>query len=173
MIGYGNIMTITKYDYSFYERSFIMLSYMPYIWIILAVVFMVIEATTVQMVSVWFAISAIITTIISTLKVPIVVQITVFVIVAVLLLIFTRPFVKKYLNLKKQRTNADRVLEQIGKVTEEIDNVRGTGRVMIDGLLWTARAKDNTIIPIDTEVKVERIDGVKLFVSKASLKVES
>ena len=84
---------------------------------------------------------------------------------AVLALVITRPLVKKYIRPKKEHTNADRVLNQTGIVVEEIDNVKATGQVKVDGKIWTARSADGTVIPYDSIVKTEKISGVKLIVS--------
>jgi len=54
----------------------------------------------------------------------------------------------------------------IGKVTEEIDNMNGKGLVKISGQVWTSRSLNETIIPINSLVKVDRIDGVKLIVKE-------
>ncbi len=148
-----------------------MLSIMPYIWILIAISFMFLEATTTQMVSIWFAISALVTIIPAAFKLPLLFQFSVFVILALVLLLVTRPFTKKFLEVKKQKTNADRVLELDGTVMEEINNLKSTGRVDIDGLLWTARSTSNEIIiPVGTVVKPERIEGVKLIVNPVPVK---
>ena len=51
-------------------------------------------------------------------------------------------------------------------VVEEIDNIKSTGEVKIDGKIWTARSSDNEIIPPNSIVVVEKIEGVKLIVNK-------
>ncbi len=143
-----------------------MLNIMPYVWIFVAISFMLLEAATTQMVSIWFAISALVTIIPAAFKLPLLIQFSVFVILALVLLLITRPFTKKFLEVKKQKTNADRVLELNGTVIEEIDNLKSSGRVDIDGLLWTARSTSNeVIIPVGAVVKPERIEGVKIIVT--------
>ena len=70
----------------------------------------------------------------------------VFIVVSAVCLVFTRPFVKKVLAVKKVNTNADRTVGEFGLVTETIDNALESGRVMVDGLSWKARASDNTVL---------------------------
>ncbi len=135
-------------------------------WIIAMVVFLVIEAVTVGIVSVWFAIGALFAMVTAMLGANLWVQITVFLVVSAIALYFTRPLVKKFVNNKVEPTNADMLIGKECRVVETIDNLSGTGAVYVDGKTWTARTVDEEIIPEDQLVKAERIEGVKLIVSK-------
>lgn len=135
-------------------------------WIIAMVVFLVIEAVTVGIVSVWFAIGALFAMVTAMLGANLWVQITVFLVVSAIALYFTRPLVKKFVNNKVEPTNADMLIGKECRVVETIDNLSGTGAVYIDGKTWTARTVDEEIIPEGQLVKAERIEGVKLIVSK-------
>lgn len=135
-------------------------------WIIAMVVFLVIEAVTVGIVSVWFAIGALFAMATAMLGANLWVQITVFLVVSAIALYFTRPLVKKFVNNKVEPTNADMLIGKECRVVETIDNLSGTGAVYVDGKTWTARTVDEEIIPEGQLVKAERIEGVKLIVSK-------
>ena len=135
-------------------------------WIIAMVVFLVIEAVTVGIVSVWFAIGALFAMVTAMLGANLWVQITVFLVVSAIALYFTRPLVKKYVNNKIEPTNADMTIGKECRVVETIDNLAGTGAVYVDGKTWTARTVDEEVIPEGQLVKAERIEGVKLIVSK-------
>lgn len=135
-------------------------------WIIAMVVFLVIEAVTVGIVSVWFAIGALFAMVTAMLGANLWVQIAVFLVVSAATLYFTRPLVKKYVNNKVEPTNADMLIGKECRVVETIDNLTGTGAVYVDGKTWTARTVDEEIIPEGQLVKAERIEGVKLIVSK-------
>lgn len=135
-------------------------------WIIAMVVFLVIEAVTVGIVSVWFAIGALFAMVTAMLGANLWVQIAVFLVVSAVTLYFTRPLVKKYVNNKVEPTNADMLIGKECRVVETIDNLAGTGAVYVDGKTWTARTVDEEIIPEGQLVKAERIEGVKLIVSK-------
>lgn len=135
-------------------------------WIIAMVVFLVIEAVTVGIVSVWFAIGALFAMVTAMLGANLWVQIAVFLVVSAVTLYFTRPLVKKYVNNKVEPTNADMLIGKECRVVETIDNLTGTGAVYVDGKTWTARTVDEEIIPEGQLVKAERIEGVKLVVSK-------
>ncbi|MDE6470803.1 MAG: NfeD family protein [Eubacterium sp.] len=133
-------------------------------WAAAILIFGIAEAVTVQLVSIWFLVGAIAALIAALCGASPVIQIIIFIAVSVLALVITRPLVKKYISPKKENTNADRVIGQIGIVTEDIDNINAAGQVKADGKIWTARSIDNSIIPVGSEVIVDRIDGVKLIV---------
>ncbi len=135
-------------------------------WIIAMVVFLVIEAVTVGIVSIWFAIGALFAMVTAMLGANLWVQIAVFIVVSAITLYFTRPLVKKYVNNKVEPTNADMLIGKECRVVETIDNLSGTGAVYVDGKTWTARTVDEEVIPEGQLVKAERIEGVKLIVSK-------
>lgn len=137
-------------------------------WAAAIILFGVAEAVTAQLVSIWFLIGAIAALIAAFFGANLIIQIIVFIAVSILALVITRPLVKKYINPKKEHTNADRVIGQVGIVAEDIDNIRATGQVKADGKIWTARATDNSIIPSGCEVIIEKIDGVKLIVKNKS-----
>lgn len=134
------------------------------IWAAAIVVFGILEAVTAQLVSIWFVFGAIAALIASFFNVPFAVQVVIFVAVTVLALVITRPLVKKFINPKKVKTNADKVVGQAGIVVQDINNVEATGQVKVDGQIWTARSTGNNVIASGNEVIIERIDGVKLIV---------
>lgn len=98
---------------------------------------------------------------------PLMLQIGVFLVISTLLLIFTRPAAAKFMNQKIERTNVDSLIGKHAVVTETVDNLKGTGRVLISGVDWKARSGDESLILHQDEVvKVSRVDGVKLIVNK-------
>ena len=139
----------------------------PVLWLALMILFVIAEASTVQLVSIWLAAGSLAALIPAMLGMPLMVQIIVFLVVSAVCLIFTRPFVKKVLAVKKVNTNADRTIGEIGLVTETIDNTLESGRVMVDGLSWKARASDDSVLEAGTRVQVKEIHGVTLTVEKA------
>lgn len=133
-------------------------------WAAAIVIFAVAEAVTAQLVSIWFVAGSIAALISALFGATPVVQAILFIAVSILALVITRPLVKKYINPKKEYTNADRVIGQTGIVAEDIDNLKATGQVKADGKIWTARSIDNSIIPKGNEVIIDKIEGVKLIV---------
>lgn len=143
------------------------MNFEPYIWLGIAIVLALFEAFTVQLVAIWFALGALVAILPAALGAPVPVQILVFVLVAGLTMVFTRPFLQRVLKVHRQPTNADAVIGQTGIVLEELDPLEGTGRVRAGGLDWSARAESRQRIPAGAEVKVLRIEGVKLIVELA------
>lgn len=135
-------------------------------WAAAIVVFAVAEGVTAQLVSIWFVVGSVAALIAALCDASPVVQVIIFIAVTVLALVITRPLVKKYIRPKKEYTNADRVIGQVGIVSEDINNISATGQVKADGKIWTARSSDGSIIPESSEVIIERIEGVKLIVTK-------
>lgn len=138
---------------------------MVIVWLVAFLVFLVLEAATTQLVSVWFALGAL-GAFVCALVAPglIWLQVLLFVLLSALTLAFTRPLAKKYLDKGRQRTNADRLIGMTGAVTERIDNIAGTGAVYIGGKTWTARSEDGAILEPGVLVSPCRIEGVKLIV---------
>lgn len=137
---------------------------MLYIWIALVVVAIIVEVSTEQLVSIWFAIGGLAGIITAAFGLNPGVQIAIALVVTLLALALTRPFVKKALNFSKVKTNTDRYLNQVGIVTEQINNTEECGLVKVLGSVWSARSLDGNIIADGSEVKVIRIEGVRLIV---------
>lgn len=135
------------------------------IWLILMVAFLLTEAATVAMVSLWFAAGSLAAMVASLLGAPIWLQVALFLAVAAVLLACLRPLVRKHFTPKLSRTNVDAIVDSQGYVTADIDNVAATGTVKLGAMEWTARSADGSAIPKGTLVKVEKIEGVKAFVS--------
>ena len=133
-------------------------------WLAVFVLLIVIELATRGLTTIWFAGGAVAGFIASMLGANVVIQAVVFFVVSIVLLIFTRPFAVRYINSNKTKTNIDGLIGQEALVLEEINNIRETGCARLEGKEWTARSVDDSVIPADTVVIVERIEGVKLIV---------
>lgn len=144
------------------------LSSMTLMWLVAMLVFAVAEAATVGLVSIWFAVGAMVSMLASALGAPVWLQVLLFLVVSVAMLFLLRPFVKK-VSGPAAKTNADRHLEQTALVTEEINNLLETGAVKLDGVTWTARSQNGETIPVGTVIRVKKIAGVKLFVEPAEM----
>lgn len=135
-------------------------------WLVLMVAMIVIEAAAPGLVSIWFALGALVSLIAVLLHAPVWLQFALFGVVSAVTLVVTRPLVKKYVNSKAQPTNADMIIGKECIVTEDIDNIAGTGSVTVGGKVWTARSvADEMKIPAGSKATVERIEGVKAIVS--------
>lgn len=136
------------------------------IWLIILVVCLVIEIGTLGLTTIWFAGGAILSFIIALLKGPLWLQILVFLIASIVLLIFTRPVAMKYFNKNRIKTNVETMAGKKAIVTEQVDNLKGTGKIVTDGMEWTARSKDDTVIEEGSVVTVLEVQGVKAIIEK-------
>lgn len=135
------------------------------IWLIIAAVSGIIEAATMGLTTIWFTGGAIIASIVAMAKFSLPIQIIVFLIVSILLIYFTRPLAKKRLKIGNEKTNVDALVGREAMVTETIEPF-GSGQAKVDGLVWSAIAKDShTTIQKGTTVIIDRVEGVKLVVT--------
>ena len=137
---------------------------MELVWLALRIVFGVGEAVTLGLTSIWFAAGALVSLSCALLGGPEWLQLALFLVVSALCLLAIRPFAQRHFNTRVQPTNADRILGETARVTEDIDNFQGTGAVIIGGMTWTARSSGDGTIPAGSTVRVLRIEGVKVIV---------
>ena len=133
------------------------------------VVLLIAEASTVTLVSLWFAGGALSALLMSLLGAAVWIQIVAFLAVSAVLLTALRPIAKKHFTPKLTATNVDSVIGSTGLVTAAIDNISAAGQVKLGAMVWTARATDGAPIPEGTLVKVDKIEGVKAFVSPVQI----
>lgn len=137
-------------------------------WVAALVVFLIVEAVTAGLVSIWFVFGSLVALICAALGAAVWLQIFWFVIVSVATLVLTRPLVKRYVDSRSVATNADRSIGRTAVVTERIDNLAATGAVKLDGVVWTARSTDDAVaIETRERVTVRAIEGVKLIVERS------
>ena len=141
------------------------------IWLGLVILFVVVEAACpIHLVSVWFAVGSLVALLTWSLGGPFWLQLTLFLIVSCVLLAALWPLTKKFLKPKLTATNIDSILGSTGYVTAANDNVAATGQVKLGAMEWTARSTSGTPIAEGTLIRVDRIEGVKVFVSPAEVK---
>ena len=136
-------------------------------WLIAMIVFIVAESSTVTLVSIWFAFGSLAAIVVALLGGGVGFQVTVFLAVSILLLVSLRTVVRKYIRPKLTRTNVDSVIGAVGLVTTPVNNVAALGQVTIAGMEWSARSTSGSPLPEGTLVRVDRVEGVKVFVSPA------
>ena len=145
---------------------------MASLWLVLLILFLIAEGATAAVTTIWFAAGALVAMVASLLGAHIWLQVILFIVVSVGCLMALRPLLKKYITPKKIRTNVDAVIGSQGVVLEKIDNLAGTGRVKLNGMEWSARAENKECIEAGTVVRVERIEGVKVFVTPVAVSVK-
>ncbi len=136
-------------------------------WLIAMIIFVVAESMTVTLVSIWFAVGALGAILVALLGGGLMLQVTVFLALAIVLLFLLRGMVRKHFSPRVTRTNVDSVVGATGIVLTPVNNIAALGQVQINGVEWSARSTDNTHIPAGAMVKVDKIEGVKVFVSLA------
>ena len=142
------------------------------VWIVLMVVFLVVEAACpIHLVSIWFVAGALAAAVASVLGGQLWLQITLFLVISAGLLTAFWPFAKKFLNGRHTATNVDSIIGSEGYVTEAIDNLSAVGQVKLGGMYWTARSTGGNPIAQGTLVRVDRIEGVKAIVSEVKKEV--
>ncbi len=139
------------------------------IWLVLLLAFLAVEAITVTLVSLWFAAGALTALFAAALGAAQWLQVLLFLAVSAVCLTALRPLARKFFLPKLSATNVDAVIGSVGLVTASVDNVSAAGQVKLGAMEWTARSTSGAPIPAGTLVKVDRIEGVKVFVSPADV----
>ncbi len=139
-----------------------------YVWLFIFLVFVVLEAVTPNLATIWFIPAAALSFLLAAFKVPLWIQIAAFIVTSLVLLFTTKPFFEKLLRKAPiERTNSYSLIGKTAMVVEKIDNLSEMGAVRIEGKVWSARnIVDNSEIEIGETVKIEDIQGVKLMCSK-------
>lgn len=136
-------------------------------WAVLTIALVIAELSTIQFISIWFAAGGLCAFVASLFGVNFTWQVVIFVAVSAILLIATRPLVKKFLSRKVEKTNVDAVILKECVVIEEINNVKGTGRVHVDGLDWAAKSVQmEKIFEVNDICVIKEIQGVTVVVEE-------
>ena len=133
------------------------------LWLAAVIVFIILEAVTYQMISVWFIIGSVGALIAALLGAEFWLQMVIFVALSLVLLVMFRPFAVKRLKTDF-RTNADAAVGKKVTITQTVDNAKGTGEAKLDGLVWSVRTQDGNTLDVGEVAEVKRIEGVKLIV---------
>ena len=135
-------------------------------WLALMVIFLIVEAVcALHLVSIWFAAGALVAAVAAVLNASVWLQVLLFLVVSCVILALVWPFVKKFLHPGQEKTNIDSIIGSEGLVTGDIDNLNSHGQVKLGGMEWTARSTSGMPISAGTVIRVDRIEGVKVFVT--------
>ncbi len=139
---------------------------MNIVWLLLVVAFIIAEAITYQLVSIWFAIGGIAALVSSFVTDNALYQTIVFIAVSAAALLAMRPIAKTKLRATGLKTNTEKLIGKEIAITEDVDNILSTGQGKINGMVWTVRSSNGEKIKKGTAAVVERIEGVKLIVKE-------
>ena len=142
------------------------MDWIVWIWLALAIIFLIVEGFGVSLVSIWFAVGAFAAVAVHLLGGELWLQILVFLVVSGLTLACLRPLFRKFIKPKMVATNADAVIGTTGVVTEDIDNLTPQGQVKLGGMYWTARSTEGLRISTGSQITVDKIEGVKVYVTQ-------
>lgn len=135
-------------------------------WLAAFILFLVTEAATMGLTTIWFAGGSLMALILALLELPFGIQVTVFFGISFVLLFFTRPLALSYFNKEREKTNIDSIVGAKGIVKKEINNRKEEGAVVLGGMEWSARSEGEQILGEGTRVRVKEIRGVKLIVEE-------
>ena len=136
---------------------------MEFGWLIVILVFLIIEGMTTNLVTIWFAFGALCAFISSYFTNNIIIELIVFIVFTILSLIFTKPILDKYIKKDTIKTNIDMIIGKTGIVTEDITPLK-CGRVKLQGKSFMAISDKE--IKKDKKVEVLKIEGVKVIVKE-------
>lgn len=142
------------------------MEFIGWAWLVIIAACVVIEASTMGLTTIWFAIGALVAWFVSLMGLSLQVQIVVFLIVSIACLILTRPIAVEKLKVGKTKTNLDSLIGETAKVETEINNINNEGYVKLKGQIWSARSIDDEVIEKDQLVVVNEVRGVKLIVKR-------
>ena len=145
------------------------MKFAAFVWLGLVILFLIAEGATVSLVSLWFAAGAVVAMFAALLGAGAWLQTGLFLVVSGALLLMLRPIVRRYLVPKITPTNVDSLVGATGLVTEAIDNVTASGQVKLGAMEWTARSTTGKDIPQGTLIRVDRIEGVKVYVTPVNV----
>ena len=136
---------------------------MSYLWVLIIILLAIAEITTINLTTIWFVASGLVALVLSFFIDNFLIQLGVFVVLGIFLLITTKSKLQALVNEHREKTNLDRIIGMQGYVVEKITK-RKNGAVKVDGKVWTAFADKTS--PVDSDVKILAIEGVKLKVEK-------
>ena len=142
------------------------------LWLGAFVVFLAIETGTLGLVSIWFAVGSLGALLVAWLGGVFWIQALVFLVLSCASLACLRPLVKKYIAPKIKATNADSLIGLETLITGDVDNIQAKGELLLGGVPWCARSTSGEPIPAGTLVRIDRIVGVRLYVSPVEVKTE-
>ena len=135
------------------------------VWLAVAIVLLVVEIITLGLTTIWFAGGALLGCVAAALRADFLVQMILFLVVSVVLLFFTRPMAMRYMNKSRTKTNSESLVGKEAVVLQEINNLKASGQVQLNGIEWTARAESmEDVIEKGAIVCIKKIEGVKLIV---------
>ncbi len=140
------------------------------VWIVIGVVFLIIEITAPAFFYMWFGIGAFVAAI-SAVWLGFLWQLSIFLVSSAVLLALTRPFARKIQRYEpSKKIHLEDIVGKEAIVIETIDNTAGKGIVKVNGDMWRAFSKDDSqVIEKGEKVKILKVEGAHLVVEKSEV----
>jgi len=138
------------------------------VWVVIAVVLLIAEATTSAFVAIYFGLAALVTAAVAAAGLGAPAQLIAFIALSVGSMLATRPALKRAAGKGGGiRTGVDAMQGRVGVVTRPIGELE-PGQVKVGGETWTARSfYDGESIPEGARIEVVRVEGVTALVIAA------
>ena len=133
------------------------------LWVIVALVAGILEVVVPAFGFLFVTLAALLAAVLALLGVATAVQVVVFAAAALVFLLVLRPLFVHRLRSTGVPSRTEALQGKLAEVTEPIDPVRGSGRVLVDGHDWAARAA--VAVTAGTRVRIVGADGIVLLVS--------
>ena len=141
-------------------------------WLVLAVIFLIIEATTTALVSIWFTVGALFASIVATVVDSFFVQFLAFIVFSGILLVLSKSFYDKKIKKVQKDEILEKFLEKRATVVEDIPSSYETGKILVNGVTWKAVSMTGERIKKGSIVVIKQIDGLTLGVKLLKNKEE-
>lgn len=142
------------------------------LWGVFALIFLLAEALTPQLLSIWFSFGALVALAAAALSLPFWLQILVFLLASIAAVFAMRPLSRKFRIKSEERLNANRIIGRHGIVVQAIDPAKNEGLIRIDGAVWSAKSEGEEVVSEGVRVKVLRIEGVRAVVRVSRIQPE-
>lgn len=136
-----------------------------WIWVAVIVLSLVVEFSTLDMVSLWTAIGGVIALILAATGVKLEIQLIVFFVVSIVLLLSLRKIALKYLLKNNTKTGTDALIGKTFRLLSPITEDE-MGTIKINGVVWNVTTENNTEITEGEKVEIVRLQGNKFIVKK-------
>lgn len=136
-----------------------------WIWLVIIVVCMLVEALTLEMVSIWFILGALIALIMAGCGVPVTYQVITAIAISFICLLSFRRLALKLLKKDTQKTNLERTFGEKTKLITPITE-DDMGTIKVNGVVYNAKTENNVCLNAGTEVELIKLDGNKYIVKE-------
>lgn len=138
------------------------------IWLAVAIILLIVEMLTVNLLTIWFAIAAFIMAPISLLNLPVYAQILIFIGLSVALMIPLKKVYEEKIKPKNMLKDnlTDKLVSESGIVTTTIDNSKNEGQIIVGDIYWKAKSLNDDIIEKGTKVSIIKIENLHAYVQK-------